>query len=173
MQMDYGVVNAMIGRKVSETFWGTRTEHIIGVAAALAVADHGSAAVFQNILGKAISFADTPAAFVAHTFFFIFFGVIFYAGVDAISNPGNAGKRMTTFKEEIYHTYVGTNSAWFEPFVFPILAKVLGKAVKESWFWSSLVPATLAYSTVKGTGWNDWGNSGLNDLEKELNGLPL
>jgi hypothetical protein len=80
MQMDYGVVNAMIGRKVSETFWGTRTEHIIGVAAALAVADHGSAAVFQNILGKAISFADTPAAFVAHTFFFIFFGVIFYAG---------------------------------------------------------------------------------------------
>jgi len=71
------------------------------------------------------------------------------------------------------YTKVGTNSAWFEPFVFPVLSKFLGKPVINNWFWSSLVPATLAYTTVKGTGWNEWGNSGLNDLEKEMNGLPL
>jgi hypothetical protein len=43
----------------------------------------------------------------------------------------------------------------------------------NNWFWYSLVPATLAYTTVKGTGWNDYGNNGLNDLEKKMNGLPL
>lgn len=36
---------------------------------------------------------------------------------------------------------------------------------------SALLPATLAYSTVKGVGWYDWGNSGLNDHEMKLNGL--
>mmetsp|Transcript_26109 Transcript_26109/g.38634 ORF Transcript_26109/g.38634 Transcript_26109/m.38634 type:complete len:206 (+) Transcript_26109:57-674(+) len=172
-KMDYGCINKAIGRKVGKNFWGTRSEHIVGVAAALAVTDHGSAAIFQNYLGKAISFAETPAAFIAHTFFFIFFGVVLYVAVDAVFNPDHAGKRMSIFKEELYNTYVGTNSAWFEPFVFPVLSKFLGKSVNDNWFWSSLVPATLAYSTVKGTGWNDWGNSGLNDLEKEMNGLPL
>ena len=71
-----------------------------------------------------------------------------------------------------YHT-VGTNAAWFEPFVAPVVSKILGKSVDGDWFWSSLLPATLAYSTVKGTGWNDWGNNGLNNLEKEMNELPL
>jgi len=172
-KMDYGVLNGVIGRKVQKKIWGTRLEHIVGVAAALAVTDHSSAAIFQKYLGEAISFATTPAAFVAHTFFFIFIGVVLYAAIDAIANPANAGSRLSTFKEEVYNTYVGTNSAWFEPFVFPVLAKVIGNFVKPNWFWSSLVPATLAYATVKGTGWNDWGNKGLNDLEKELNGLPL
>lgn len=172
--MDYGALNSAVGRKVGEKFWGTRLEHILGVAAALAVTDHASAEIFKNFLGKAMSFADTPKAFLAHTFFFIFVGVIIYAAVDAMFNPAHAGQRMATFKEEVYNTYVGTNSAWFEPFVFPFLAKALGgDIVKDNWFWGSLVPATLAYSTVKGTGWNDWGNSGLNDLEKEMNGLPL
>ena len=36
--MDYGVLNSSLGRKVEGKFWGTRLEHIIGVAAALAVA---------------------------------------------------------------------------------------------------------------------------------------
>jgi hypothetical protein len=35
--MDYGVLNSSLGRKVEGKFWGTRLEHIIGVAAALAV----------------------------------------------------------------------------------------------------------------------------------------
>jgi len=84
--MDYGCINKAIGRKVGKNFWGTRSEHIVGVAAALAVADHGSAAIFQNYLGKAISFAETPAAFIAHTFFSIYFGVILYV----------AGKRVSS-----------------------------------------------------------------------------
>ncbi|GFH43795.1 hypothetical protein CTEN210_00268 [Chaetoceros tenuissimus] len=172
-KMDYGMFNKIIGRKVGSKFWGTRTEHIVGVAAALAVTDHASSAIFEKFLGTAISFAETPAAFVAHTFFFIFTGVVIFAAWDAIFNPANKGSRMATFKEEVYNTYVGTNSAWFEPFVFPTLVKLFGAAIKPNWFFGSLVPATLAYATVKGTGWNDWGNSGLNDLEKEMNGLPL
>ena len=139
----------------------------------LQLTDHGSAALFQKFLGKAISFADTPAAFVAHTFFFIFVGVVLYAGVDTLFNPAHSGKKLDNFKEEVYNTYVGTNSAWFEPFVAPVIGKLLGKSVKDDWFWSSLVPATLAYSSVKGTGWKDWGKNGLNDLEKQMNGLPL
>ena len=77
--MDYGGVNSILGRKVESKFWGTRLEHILGVAAALAVTDHSSAAIFEKFLGKGISFADTPAAFIAHTFFFIFVGVVLYA----------------------------------------------------------------------------------------------
>eukprot|EP00554_Chaetoceros_debilis_P014972 CAMPEP_0194124652 /NCGR_PEP_ID=MMETSP0150-20130528/59056_1 /TAXON_ID=122233 /ORGANISM="Chaetoceros debilis, Strain MM31A-1" /LENGTH=207 /DNA_ID=CAMNT_0038818431 /DNA_START=73 /DNA_END=696 /DNA_ORIENTATION=+ len=168
-KMDYGILNSIISRKTNTKIWGTRLEHILGVAATLAITDHGSAALFEQYLGKAISFEATPAAFVAHTFLFIFVGVAAFVAVGAAFNPANAGNRMAAFKEDVYSTYVGTNSAWFEPFVFPVVAKLLGKSVQENWFWSSLLPATLAYSTVKGTGWNDWGNNGLNSLEKELN----
>ena len=44
----------------------------------------------------------------------------------------------------------GSCTAWFEPYVAPALAKVAGPAVAGSWLGSSLLPATLAYSTVKG-----------------------
>ena len=59
----------------------------------------------------------------------------------------------------------------YEPYVAPALARVAGPAAAASWAGSSLLPATLAYSTVKGVGWYDWGDSGLNDLEKKINGL--
>jgi hypothetical protein len=48
---------------------------------------------------------------------------------------------------------------------------VAGPAIAGTWFGSSLLPATLAYSTVKGVGWYDWGDSGLNDHEMRMNGL--
>lgn len=51
------------------------------------------------------------------------------------------------------------------------VARFAGPAAGASWVGSALLPATLAYSTVKGVGWNDWGNSGLNDTEMKLNGL--
>ena len=59
----------------------------------------------------------------------------------------------------------------FEPYVPVVVAKYAGAAAGGSWLGSALLPATLAYSTVKGVGWNDWGNSGLNDLERKINGL--
>jgi len=59
----------------------------------------------------------------------------------------------------------------FEPYVAPALGKVAGTGISTTWFGSALLPATLAYSTVKGVGWYDWGNSGLNDHEMKLNGL--
>lgn len=51
------------------------------------------------------------------------------------------------------------------------VAKFAGPAAGASWVGSALLPATLAYTTVKGVGWNDWGYSGLNDLERKMNGV--
>ncbi|GKY96611.1 hypothetical protein MPSEU_000620700 [Mayamaea pseudoterrestris] len=171
-QMDYGYLNQFIGRPVDQAFWNTRTQHIIGVAACLAVTDHASQVAFAKYLGKTLCFAKSPAAFVAHTFVFIFTGVAVYVAGDAALNPTVSNdKRMDVFLENTYCTYVGTNTAWFEPYVSPVLARVAGSAIAASWFGSSLLPATLAYTTVKGVGWSDWGNQGLNDHELRMNGL--
>lgn len=143
----------------------------VGVAGCLAVADHASQALFEKVLKKPLCFAKSPAAFVAHTFFFIFTGVTAYVGIDAALNPHHKGKRLETFKEETYCTYVGTNTAWFEPYVPVVVAKVAGTAAAGTWVGSSLLPATLAYATVKGVGWTDWGDRGLNDHEMKLNKL--
>ena len=67
--------------------------------------------------------------------------------------------------------FVQYNVHRYEPYVAPTLAKVAGPAVANTWFGSALLPATLAYSTVKGVGWNDWGNAGLSEHELRLNGL--
>mmetsp|Transcript_37339 Transcript_37339/g.56917 ORF Transcript_37339/g.56917 Transcript_37339/m.56917 type:complete len:172 (+) Transcript_37339:79-594(+) len=169
--MDYGYFNKFIGREVDEKFWGTRTQHIVGVAACLAVTDHASQHFFGRYLGRPLCFSKSPTAFVAHTFLFIFTGVTLYVGADAAFNPQNEGKRGEAFKEETYRSYVGSNTAWFEPYVPVAVAKFAGPAAAGSWLGSSLLPATLAYTTVKGVGWYDWGNNGLNDHEKRLNGL--
>ncbi len=81
--MDYGYFNQFLDREVAEPFWGTRTEHIVRVAACLAVTDHASQSIFGKMLGEPLSFATSPAAFVAHTFLFIFAGVTLYVAGDA------------------------------------------------------------------------------------------
>jgi len=169
--MDYGYFNQFLGREVDRQFWGTRTQHIVGVAACLALTDHASQAGFAKSLGKPLCFAKSPAAFVAHTFLFIFSGVTLYVAGDAAFNPDLEGKRAKAFKEGTYSSYVGSSTAWYEPYVSPALARVAGPAVAGSWFGSALFPATLAYTTVKGVGWYDWGSNGLNDHEMKLNGL--
>lgn len=147
-------------------------QHIVGVAGCLALTDHASQAIFQKVLKKELCFAKSPAAFVAHTFLFIFGGVTIYCAGDAALNPTHKDEdRLSTFKNETYNSYVGSNTAWFEPFVPLAVAKVAGPAAGSSWVGGALLPATLAYTTVKGVGWNDWGNSGLNDLERKINGL--
>jgi hypothetical protein len=109
--MDYGYFNTLIDREVDRQFWGTRTQHIVGVAACLAFADHASQSLFSNYLKQPLCFAKSPAAFVAHTFFFIFTGVTAYVALDAAFNPDiDDGKRMAAFKEGTYCTYVGTNT---------------------------------------------------------------
>ena len=55
---------------------------------------------------------------------------------------------------------------------FSSQARIAGPAIGGSWLGSALLPATLAYTTVKGVGWYDWGYSGLNDLEVRLNSNP-
>ena len=168
--MDYGYFNQFLGREVDRNWWGTRTQHIVGVAAALAVTDHTSQHFFTKYLGRPLSFATTPAAFVAHTFLFIFSGVTLYVAADAVWNP-DLTHRAAALQQGTYASAVGSCTAWYEPYVSPALARVAGPAVANSWFGSALLPATLAYTTVKGVGWNDWGNSGLNDHEMRMNGL--
>lgn len=171
-QMDYGYFNKFLDREVDRAWWGTRTEHIVGVAAALAVTDHASQRLFSQYLGRPLCFAKSPAAFVAHTFFFIFTGVTLYVAADSAWNPDiEQDQRGTAFAQGTYSSAVGSCTAWYEPYVSPALARVAGPALASSWFGSSLLPATLAYSTVKGVGWNDWGNAGLSHHELRLNGL--
>lgn len=74
-------------------------------------------------------------------------------------------------QEGTYCSLVGSCTAWFEPYVAPAVGVVAGPAAASSWAGSALLPATLAYTTVKGFGWNDWGNEGLNELEKKMNGV--
>ena len=101
--MDYGGLNRLLGREVDQEFWGTRIQHILGVAGCLALTDHASQA----------GFAKSPAAFVAHTFLFIFTGVTLYCAGDAALNPNHKDEdRLATFKGETYNSYVGSNTAW-------------------------------------------------------------
>jgi len=173
-KMDYGIFNKIIGREVDQVWWGTRTEHIVGVAACLAVTDHASAAFFSKAYlgGNPLCFAKSPATFVAHTFIFIFTGVTAYVGLDSAFSPLHKDEdRVKEFGSGTYSSAIGSCTAWFEPYVAPAVARVAGPAAAAGWVGSSLLPATLAYSTVKGVGWYDWGNSGLNPLEEKINGL--
>ena len=149
-KMDYGFINQFLGREVDQSFWGTRTEHILGVAACLAVCDHASQAIFSSYLGHPLCFASAPGVFIAHTFFFIFAGVAIYVAVDSAMNPTIADKdRASEFGSGLYSTYIGSCTAWFEPFVGPVAASAFGASFGNSWFGSALLPATLAYATVK------------------------
>ena len=112
-KMDYGGLNRLLGREVDQEFWGTRTQHIVGVAGCLALTDHASQAAFQSMYKKELCFAKSPAAFVAHTFLFIFTGVTLYCAGDAALNPNHKDEdRLATFKGETYNSYVGSNTAW-------------------------------------------------------------
>jgi len=171
-KMDYGFFNKFIGREADQVFWGTRTSHIVGVAAGLALLDEFSEGFFGVLLGEDLSFAATPGGFVAHTVFFIYTGVAVWVLVASAFDPGIApAERWSAFMGEAYATYIGASAAWFEPFVGVAVASLVGEAAGHSWLGGSLLPATLAYAAVKGFGWNDWGNSGLNDLEKKLNDI--
>lgn len=146
--MDYGYFNQFIGREVAEPFWGTRTEHIVGVAGCLAITDHMSQGIFARFLGRPLCFAKSPAAFVAHTFFFIFSGVAVYCAGDAAFNPAHEGARTEELTSGLYSTYIGSCTAWFEPYVPLVVAKVAGPAAGATWLGSSLLPATLAVSKI-------------------------
>jgi hypothetical protein len=108
--MDYGFLNQYIGREVDQAWWGTRTQHIVGVAASLAITDHTSQFLFSRYLGKPLSFAAHPAAFVAHTFFFIFTGVTLYCAHDAYFNPEHQN-RAKVLAGETYNSAVGSCTA--------------------------------------------------------------
>ena len=107
-KMDYGIFNKYLDRPVDQQFWGTRTEHIVGVAAALAVTDHTSQAICSKYLGQSLCFTRSPATFVAHTFFFIFTGVTAYVAADAAFNPLiKEEKKMDAFASGTYSSAIG------------------------------------------------------------------
>jgi hypothetical protein len=91
---------------------------------------------------------------------------------DAALNPLHKDEdRVTEALSGTYSSAIGSCTAWFEPYVAPTIAGVTGQGFANGWVGGALLPATLAYATVKGVGWYDWGNSGLNDLEMKINGL--
>ena len=121
--MDYGGLNRLLGREVDQEFWGTRSQHILGVAGCLALTDHASQAAFQSMYKKELCFAKSPAAFVAHTFLFIFTGVTLYCAGDAALNPNHKDEdRLATFKGETYNSYVGSNTAWVSTHIIHLLS---------------------------------------------------
>ena len=98
-----------IGRPVDKDFWGTRTQHIVGVAGCLAITDHASQQILGQWLGRPLCFAKSPATFVAHTFFFIFSGVTLYCAGDAVFNPYHKN-RMEVFKGEYFAAIMSQSS---------------------------------------------------------------
>ena len=90
-RLDYGLLNRLCGQEVYNNIWGTRTEHILGVAACLALSDHTSQHLFSRYLGQSLCFAKSPAAFVAHTFLFIFSGVGAYVAVESAIRRSSNG----------------------------------------------------------------------------------
>lgn len=144
----------------------------MGVAICLALLDHFSQGVFAAYLGEPLDFETNPAAFVAHTWAFIYSGVALFVLFSCALNPNiHEEHRWAEFMHEAYACYVGANTAWFEPFAHATVGVVLGKAAAATWLGGALFPATLAYSTVKGVGWTDWGEAGLSDHEKKINGI--
>lgn len=185
-KMDYGKgINTFLNatgisprevKAADNHFWGTRTEHILGVAGALAATDHLSQAAWRQVVGSAFSFKTNPAPFMMHTFVFIAGGVALYCAADAYFNPDYANKnRSDGFYQNLHSTLIGSmTAALHEPFwgalafaLMPALAKNPATAL----VFGGLIPATLAYATVKGVGWNDWGTSGLNEVEKRFNNI--
>jgi hypothetical protein len=91
-----------------------RTEHIVGVAACLAVTDHASSALFSKAFlgGKPLCFAQSPATFVAHTFVFIFTGVTAYVAIDSALNPLHKDEeRLKEFGSGTYSSAIGSCTA--------------------------------------------------------------
>ena len=170
-KMDYGALNQLLGREVESQFWGTRTQHIVGVAACLAATDHGSQALFQRYLRcKNFCFAKHPREFVVHTVGFIGVGVLAYCAGDSLLNPAiDDKKRFENLREESYRTVRGSCTSWFGPYVPVAIASAGLPKIAGGWLGGALIPATLAYATVKGVGWDDWGGSGLNALEEKWN----
>ncbi|GEM_PF-5287910 len=190
-KMDYGVLNPILGfgREIDQKFWGTRTEHIVGVAGALALTDHASQYLFNRNFKKAgltlasgrpltLSYANTPDQFLKHTFGFIAAGVGLYCVADAVLNPLYEGQsRGDVLKKNLYGTVRGSATSWIEPLIAKVLTSLpffaaggpLGAA--GVWLAASLIPATITYAAVKGFGWNDFGDGGLNDYEKEMENL--
>jgi hypothetical protein len=84
--MDYGFLNSVVGRQVGGNFWGTRLEHIIGVATAIVITGHSSAAI--NSLGMIITFAVgllPPCVMI---------GILYFVCVSCLCESGMSNKCM-------------------------------------------------------------------------------
>lgn len=85
-QLDYGIVNKVLGREVKNEWWGTRLEHIVGIALPLAICDHASIDLWNKVLlrkcgyapGTVLSFAGTPGPLLIHGFVFAISGIMIY-----------------------------------------------------------------------------------------------
>lgn len=73
-KLDYGFLNRFLGREVNNEWWGTRAEHVLGIALPLALADHMSIDMWNKYLlprlgfKGPLTFTGTPGPFLVHAF---------------------------------------------------------------------------------------------------------
>jgi hypothetical protein len=78
-KLDYGFINRVLGRPVNSEWWGTRAEHVLGIAWPLALADHLSIDLWNKVLlprlgyapGTMLSLAATPGPLLIHGFTYV------------------------------------------------------------------------------------------------------
>ncbi|MBI2082027.1 MAG: hypothetical protein HYT76_00510 [Deltaproteobacteria bacterium] len=192
-KLDYGLLNPLLGRDMYEPFWGTRLQHLVGIAGSLTLTEHVSSSIFSFFLRKAkilkatediFKIHKTPLSYLLHNFISVFLGVFIYCSLDALFNPlyKKEGERMETWEKTLLPTVAGTPWALIEP--------VLGYGLKKAftpWAWliphasltlrqktslwvsDLLIPDIAIYGTIKGFGWHEYADYGLTDSELKLN----
>eukprot|EP00741_Cyanophora_paradoxa_P015751 tig00020904_g15206.t1 len=176
-KLDYGFANRLIGRPVDNEFWGTKSQHILAIAAPLAVIDHLSIDLWQKKLLPAMgikapfSFAGTPGPFIIHLITFAYGGIMAYVAWDSAFNPKHEGKRWEAFSSKAYPELRGCWTMPLLPIFGSVTSHLLGGAAVGHGTPAGLIPPTLAFAMVKGWGMTDWGDITLTPFERKLNGL--
>ena len=80
------------------------------------------------------------------------------------------GKRWESFQAPFSKLPVAMGLQWHAEILNSL---IVGAAVGVSKFFRGIVSTALVFSTVKGPGFGDWGESGLSPHELKMNGLPV
>jgi hypothetical protein len=176
-KLDYGFLNKYIGRPESPNqWWGTKTEHILTIAAPLAIADVALARGLGSKLKAAgfsgMTFKGTPQWAVFHGVAFAGLGVFGYVAYHTFFDP-TIKDRKKYFLDHISPVVSGVATMCCIPKIIDKFAD-WGLTTRLPgplpWFMKC-IPAAIAFPTVKGFGFDDWGNRTLTKFEKELNNV--
>ena len=169
-KLDYGFINQLIGRPVKNKWWGTKTEHILTIAAPLAVTDVAITEILKKYLKvESLSWKGTPGPAIFHAVTFAISGIMLYVIWNAYMNPLIEPQNRTKFiVDHLAPVTAGSSTMCHVPKSFeickPIMTGPLG-------FFGSWIPVAIAFAAVKGCGTLDYGARSLTPHEREMNGL--